>query len=166
MRDARAAMPQIAQVSKNDGCAIACVQELLLGGNFIGESGCMAMASQLGTLSSLRELDLGSNRISKNACAVLSAIARKNKKLSVLRLEDQNEDDHVGEHDDDEPFYDPAGLLPNYFNIPNLYNVFGDGDGDSELDLDDNLDDKCGAPQHHETDETTVALPLATFQQP
>ena len=60
--------------------------------------GCMAIASVLGTLTALKELDLGSNTIGKDACGVLSAIARKNKTLQ-MRVEDQYEEE--GEHEDE-----------------------------------------------------------------
>ena len=52
----------------------------------------MAIASVLGTLTALKELDLGSNRIGKAECNVLSAIARKNTTL-WMRLEDQYEEE-------------------------------------------------------------------------
>jgi hypothetical protein len=81
----------------------------------------MAIASVLGTLTALKELDLGSNRIGKAECNVLSAIARKNKDL-WMRLEDQHDsDDNDGDDDDD--------------SLDDL-DMYGDDDDDSLDDLD------------------------------
>lgn len=46
----------------------------------------------VGDLPGLTELDIGGNRISKDACAVLLAMARKKKSLNI-RLEEQHDHD-------------------------------------------------------------------------
>ena len=104
----------------------------------------MAIASVLGTLTALKELDLGSNHIGKDACGVLSAIARKNKTLQ-MRLEDQYEEE--GEHEDDMDEGDgefEGGVFEDFLHqhagaLQHILGLHG-GPGDEDFDDDDDFD--------------------------
>jgi hypothetical protein len=105
----------------------------------------MAIASVLGTLTALKELDLGSNRIGKAECNVLSAIARKNKTL-WMRLEDQYEEegeledeiDDADDESDEEGFED--FWQQNMGGLQQLLGLPGGAPGDQDFDDSDDYD--------------------------
>ena len=102
----------------------------------------------LGDLPGLTELDIGGNRISKDACAVLLAMARKKKSLNI-RLEEQHDhdahEDPRHEHEAD-AYNDMAAFGPNQHllfggPLPFHQYAYNMGLDDDELDDDEDFSD-------------------------